>query len=310
MPKILRNSRAVAGMILLGVFLVLAIFGDQLQTLYGWHARDVDYDNLHTPPLVGGHWLGTTVSGQDVLAQTIAGARGSLSVGILSGLVATALAILIGVSSGFIGGIVDQGLNGFTNVILTIPSFPLALIVAGYLGSSSGGGGPAVGFVTIALLIGLLEWPGGARGLRSQTLSLRNRDFAVASRMLGEGYGRLIFVEIVPHLSGIVSAMFLKAVVAGIFAEAGFNFLGVTTQGVISWGTMMYNAQTQGALLNSWWWWFVTPGLCIALVGLATALINFGIDEVSNPQLSAVRRRLVARKAPARAAATVDGEAA
>jgi len=291
-----RNRRVQVGASILAFFVLLAVFGNLIIKVIGHSAFDVDYDHLHTPPLSGGHLLGTTISGQDVLVQTIAGARGSITVGVLSGVLATVVATLIGVTSGFIGGAVDHTLNGFTNVVLTLPSFPLTLIVAGYVSAAGGTGSqPALGLAVMALLIGAFEWPGGARYLRSQTLSLRSRDFSMATKMLGESMWRQVLVEVLPHLVGIISAMFLRAVVAGIFAEAGLNFLGISTQGVISWGTMISNAQSQGAMSYGWWWWIVTPGLCIALVGTATALINFGLDEVTNPKLRTANRSIVKR---------------
>jgi peptide/nickel transport system permease protein len=292
----LRNRRVQIGLAILAFFVLLAVFGNLIIAAIGIGPFDVDYDYLHTPPLQGGHLLGTTISGQDVLVQTIAGARGSITVGVLSGLLAVSLAALIGVTSGFMGGAVDHTLNGFTNVVLTLPSFALILIVAGYVSAGGGTGDqPALGLAVMAFLIGIFEWPGGARYLRSQTLSLRRRDFAMATKMLGEKMWRQVLSEIMPHLTGIISAMFLRAVVAGIFAEASLNFLGIGTQGTISWGTMISNAQRQGALSYGWWWWILVPGLCIAIVGTATAMINFGLDEVTNPKLRTANRTIVKR---------------
>lgn len=292
----LRNRRVQVGFAILGVFILVAIFGNLLLKLYGTGPFDIDYNHLHTAPFVGGHIFGTTISGQDIFAQAVSGARGSITVGVLSGIIATVLALVIGVTSGFLGGPVDHVLNGFTNVVLTMPSFALTLIVAGYITANGGtGNNPAMGLGVMAVLIGIFEWPGGARYLRSQTLSLRGRDFAMATKMLGESTWRLIMVEVLPHLMGIISAMFLRAVVAGIFAEAGLNFLGISTQGAISWGTMITWAQKQGAFTYGWWWWFTAPGLGIALVGTATALINFGLDEVTNPRLRTANRRVVRR---------------
>lgn len=290
-----RNRRVQFGLGILAIFVVVAIFGPQLEMLSGHLYSDVDYAHLNTPPLVGGHVLGTTSAGKDVLAETLLGARGSITVGVLAGVIAVGLAAVIGVTSGFIGGVVDQVLNGLTNVVLTLPSFPVTLIAAGYLSASTAVGQPVIGLTSMAFLIGIFEWPGGARYLRSQTLSLRNRDFSMATKMLGESVWRQVLSEAMPHLIGIISSMFLRAVIAGIMAEAGLNFLGVGTQGSVSWGTMIQEAQLNNALLNGWWWWFLPPGVCIALVGTATALVNFGLDEVTNPQLRTANRSVVRR---------------
>lgn len=290
-----QNRRVQVGFGILGFFVLLAIFGDLINSALGIHPLDVDYDNVKAPPLTPGHLLGTTSSGQDVLAQTIAGARGSITVGVIAALISIALATIVGVTSGFVGGVVDHALNGLTNVVLTMPSFPLTLIIAGYIIAAGGTSSPGMGLLTMALLIGAFEWPGGARYLRSQTLSLRGRDFSMATKMLGERLWRQIFVEILPHLMGILSARFLQGVIAGIMAEAGLNFLGVATQGAVSWGTMINGAQNQAAMTRGLWWWMIPPGLCIALVGTATALINFGLDEVTNPKLRTANRRIVRR---------------
>lgn len=94
-------------------------------------------------------------------------------------------------------------------------------------------------------------------------------------------------VEIVPHLGGIISAMFLPALVAGIFAESSLAFLGIGNTNGMSWGMQIGQAQQQGALLRGMWWWFLPPGICIALIGFATAMVNFGLDEITNPSLNA-----------------------
>ncbi|CAI9406742.1 Putative peptide transport permease protein [Aestuariimicrobium sp. T2.26MG-19.2B] len=304
----LKNRRVQWGLGIFGAFVFVAVFGDLLIKLVGWGPLDVDYDALHTGPGHGGHLLGTTISGQDVLAQLISGARGSMAVGTLSALLAIALGAFIGVSSGFFGGTYDTVMNGITNVFMTMPSFALTLIAAGYISAAGGPGSNAMGWALMAFLIGIFEWPGMARYLRAQTLTLRSRDWAMATKLLGESRMRMIFSEVFPHLLGIVSATFLRAIMAGILAEAGLNFLGVSTGGVISWGTMITNAQNQGALTLGWWWWFLTPGLAIAFIGTAAALVNFGLDEVTNPKLrtgnaGAVNRFIKAQRRAARASA-------
>lgn len=283
----LRNSKVRIGLGVFAAFLLLALLGPWfVSAVMHTTPRTIDYDALGQPPSMK-HLLGTTLPGSDVLAQVIVGARGSVFVGITSAVLATVIAALVGVPSGFLGGRLDHGLTAFTNLFLTLPSFALTLIIAGYVQGAA--------WWVIALIIAAFEWPGGARTLRSQTMSLRGRDFTVAMRMLGESKTRLVFAEVMPHMTGIVSAMFLRACVAGVFAEAALSFLGIGTTGSVSWGTIISEAQGQSAILNGLWWWFVPPGLCIALLGTATALVNFGIDEISNPRLSAANRKLMKR---------------
>ncbi|GAB3440478.1 ABC transporter permease [Actinophytocola sediminis] len=296
MSMFLRGWKVRVGLSALGFFAFLAIFGPWLtEDLLGVDPRANDITAIAAPP-GGDHLLGTTQFGQDVLAQVIAGARGSLFVGVVAATIGTALAIVVGVTGGYFGGAVDNVLNLLTNIVLVLPGLPLLLIIAGYL--------QGTGLWVIALVIGLLGWPGGARTLRAQSLSLANRDFLVAMRMLGEKRRRLMFFEVLPHLSGLIASMFLHAMIGGIMAEAGLAFLGITDSSAISWGTMIQAAQQQSAVLRGLWWWFVPPGLCIALIGTAAALVNFGVDELANPKLRAATRSATKR---ARVAARVAG---
>ncbi|OIV35897.1 ABC transporter permease [Mangrovactinospora gilvigrisea] len=272
----------LAGSAIALLVVLAALFGDWFSVhALGQDPHTLDYLVINQPPS-GHHLLGTTGSGEDVLAQTIAGARGSLVVGLVSALISTALGILFGVCAGFFGGVADTVLNFITNLFIVMPVFALTLIVAGYLNNT--------GTMTIALIIGVFGWAGGARSLRAQTMSLRGRDHVQAMRMLGESRTRLVFSEVLPRLYPLISAMFLHAVIGGVLAEAGLAFLGVSSPNTISWGTMIQNAQNQNAIINGLWWWFLPPGFCIAALGTATGLINFGIDEIANPRLGAARR--------------------
>ncbi|MCG6568204.1 ABC transporter permease [Tessaracoccus sp. ZS01] len=279
MKRLLRNKRVVVGLAVLAFFILVAILGPWfVEYVLRINPRAVDYQAIAAPPGAE-HWLGTNNTGQDVLAQLVIGARGSVVVGALSGTIATVMAVLVGTASGYIGGNTDRTINAIINVLMTLPGFALLFIIAGYVQNA--------GYLLIALVIGLLGWPGGARSIRAQTLSLRSRDFTSALRTSGESTWRIIVVEVIPHLGGIISSMFLGALVGGIFAESSLAFLGLGDTSGITWGTMIAQAQGSGAILRGQWWYFLPPGLCIALIGFATAMINFGLDEVTNPKLNA-----------------------
>lgn len=289
--SLLRNGKVLFGVVVLAFFVLLALLGPMLLSALGLDARANDISAIAAPPSAA-HPLGTTQFGQDVLAQVIEGARGSMFVGFLGAAIGTAIAIVVGVPAGYFGGTTGNLLNFLTNIFLVMPVLPLIFVVAGYL--------QGTGLVMIAIIIGVFGWAGGARTLRAQAMSVRNRDFVQAMRMLGEPHRRLIFVEVLPHLYGWIASMFLGGLIGAVMAEAGLAFLGVSDSSAISWGTMIQAAQQQSAVLRGLWWWFVPPGLCIALVGTAAALINFGVDELANPKLRAASRRVAKRTASVR----------
>jgi ABC-type dipeptide/oligopeptide/nickel transport system permease subunit len=268
----MRQPKIAAGLAIVLFFIAMAIFGPMI---YRVDPSATSSDLLQPPSAA--HWLGTTQSGQDVLAQLINGARTSLFVGFVAGAIATVLSMFIGVLGGYLGGVPDEILSVFTNIFLVIPALPLVIILAGYL--------PGKGALSVAIVISVTGWAWGARVQRAQTLSIRQRDYVEAARIAGEGTMRIIFCEILPNEIAIVAASFLFTVVFAILTEAGLAFLGLANLSTWSWGTMLYWAQADSALQVGAWWWFVPPGLCIALVGTGLAMINFGIDEFVNPRL-------------------------
>lgn len=293
------NGKVTFGIVVLAFFVLLALFGQLLLDIFGLDARANDISAISQPPSPQ-HLLGTTQFGQDVLAQVVEGARGSMFVGFLSAAIGTLLAILVGVPSGYFRGVTGQALNFVTNLFLVMPVLPLIFVVAGYL--------QGTGLVMIAVIIGVFGWAGGARTLRAQAMSVSSRDFVQAMRMMGESHTRLIFTEVLPHLYGWIASMFLGGLIGGVMAEAGLAFLGVSDSSAVSWGTMIQAAQQQSAVLRGLWWWLVPPGLCIALVGTAAALINFGVDELANPKLRSASRLVAKRTARVRrAAVAVEG---
>ncbi len=266
----------ITGLVILGVFMLLTIIGPYIAPYdpSATTAAILQGPSLH-------HLLGTTQTGQDVLSELLAGTRTSMVVAFLAGGVATALAVLVGTASGLIGGVADEVLSVLTNVFLVIPALPLAIVLAGYL--------PNGGEIALVLVISATGWSWGARVIRVQALSLRNRDYILAARASGESTLRLILVETVPDLLPVIAIQFLSLVLFAILTEAGLAFLGLGGTGGWSWGNMLYWASEDTAWSQGAWWWFLPPGLCIALVGTSLALINFGADEVLNPRLRSAR---------------------
>ncbi|MGZ3145918.1 dipeptide/oligopeptide/nickel ABC transporter permease/ATP-binding protein [Lentzea chajnantorensis] len=266
----------------LGLIAVITLFGLVGPLLTGDPnaVRDIGL----TPP-GGEHLLGTTQTGEDVLAQLTHATRGSLRIGLLVGVLATALSAFFGVIGAYAGGVTDELFSLFSNVVLVIPGLPLVIVVAGFVPADQRGAW------TIAVVLALTGWAASARVLRAQTLSVRNRDYVAAARVAGEKPWRVITVEILPNLLPLVASQFVFAVIAAILGEAGLSFLGLGASNSLTLGTMLFYAQNGFALQLDAWWWFVPPGLVIALFGCGLALVNFSIDEIINPKLRSEPRR-------------------
>lgn len=237
------------------------------------------------------HLLGTTQIGQDVLAQLAYSTRGSLIVGVSVAALTLVLSAFFGIIGAYIGGATDEGFSLFTNVMLVIPGLPLVIVIASYIQNKS--------VLLVILVLGLTGWAAGSRVLRSQTLSVRNRDYVLAARVAGEKTWRVVCVEILPNLLPVMSSGFVFSILGAILAEAGLSFIGIGATGALTWGTMLANASNGQALLFGAWWWFAPPGLLIAVLGAGLSLINFSIDEVINPKLRTFNVAKLAKKVQA-----------
>lgn len=266
------NGKSRVGLILIGLFVVVAIFGPEIAP---YDPRSTAFGQSEGISLA--HPLGTTNQGQDVLSQLIAGTRTSVIVGLVAGVLVTAIAALIGLLAGYLRGIVDELLSFLINVAIVIPTLPLMIAVASY--------SPVHGVTLIILVIGLTGWAGGARIKRSQIITLRAREYITAARFAGDRTFRLLFFEIVPNMVSLIVAAFLGAAGGAIGAEAGLEFLGLGDPTTISWGTMLYWADNGGALVTGQWGWLIAPGITLAALISSLVLVNFGVDALSNPAL-------------------------
>jgi len=268
-----RNKKARFGMILLAAFLVVAAFAP-------WIAPYDPRENSFSPglPPSAEHWLGTTGRGFDVASQAIYGARTSLLVGLVAGTLSTIIAVAVGMTAGYLGGLTDEVLSFGTNIVLVVPTLPLMVTLAAYL---PGGGGVWM----VIIVIGITGWAGAARNKRAQILTLRNREYIQAARLAGDGVFHVIFREIAPNMTSLIVVGFIGAVGGAIGAEAGLAFIGIGDPGTISWGTMLYWANQDGALLTGGFARLLVPGLLLALLTTGLTFVNFGVDALSNPHL-------------------------
>lgn len=271
--KVLSNTKAKIGAIILLLFIFVAIFAPLIAP---YSPTSTTFGTQLGPS--ASHWLGTTRTGQDILSQLIWGTRQPLAIALLTGIAATVLAVVVGIFSGLVGGIWDDGLMMLTNIVLILPGLVLVIVISSYLANANN--------VLISLVIALTSWPWGARVLRAQTIHLKNEDFVLASRAIGESVGYIAFGEILPNMVSLVAANFFFTCLYAVVTASSLQFLGLGNINTVSWGSMLYWANNSEALMTGAWWWFIPPGLAIGVLGAAFALLNFGIDEVTNPRLT------------------------
>lgn len=268
----LRNRKALVGLIIVLLYVAVAVFGPMILNLDPMQR----VGRPHQPPSPD-EWFGTTRMGRDVFAQAIYGTRTSLAVGFFAGIIIVLIGTCLGIAAGYFGGWIDEVVTFFTNVVLVIPQLPLLLVIAAFMGQTSP--------VVIAIIIGLTSWAWGARVTRSQTLTLRNREYILASELIGERPARMIFVELLPNLLSIIGFNFIGSVTYTIITQATLEFLGLGNPMSVSWGTMLYHAQNTSAISIGAWWEVLVPALAVAGIGIGLSLLNFGVDEISNPRL-------------------------
>ena len=271
------NRKAVVGAVILLVIAFAAAFPGLIAP-YDPHAAIY----AQNAPPSSAHLLGTTQLGQDVFSQLIWSTRLTLIVTLVVTVIATFLSTVIGVTSAYVGGFTDRALTVFIDVFLILPVLPLLILLASYL---------PPGVVSLTVVLCITSWAFQARQLRSQGISIRNRDFLVAARARGERGIYIILVEIVPTMTSLIAASFLSLAVYVVGFAASLQFLGLGNSSELMWGTMLYNAQQASALEAGNAWWALAPGAAVAVMGTGFALLNYAFDEIGNPALRPVRRR-------------------
>ncbi len=279
------NKKAATGAVILLLFVVWSVIPGQIA-----HENPLAFAYGRSLGPSATHLLGTTASGQDIFAQLIWGARETLIIAFVSGVLSTLLSMIMGIGAAYLGGWWDHGLNLITDILLVIPTFPLLIVIIAYYPNSS-----------LIPLVGVLVVTGysyGARQLRAEALSLRSRDFLEAARVRGERRLYIIFVEMIPSMTSLIMAVFLGTASYNVIAAASLQWIGFGDPNSQSWGTMLYWAQTGEALQTGQYLWAIGPGVCIALLSAAFALLNYAFDEIGNPALQRVSRRRSRYAAP------------
>ncbi|MGH2458645.1 MAG: ABC transporter permease [Chloroflexota bacterium] len=267
-----RHRLAMAGLIVLVILCLIAI----LAPLVAGHSPYVvDIDRIKAPPGQG-HLLGTDAAGRDVWARLVFASRVSMSVGLVAIVVAGFIGTAIGLVSGYAGGTTDNLLMRFTELVMTFPTFFAIIIVVSLVGPN---------ILNVMLVIGVLGWPGLARLVRGQVLSLRELDYVVAARAIGAGGPRIMVAHILPGVFPYVVVAETLGLASAILTEAGLSFLGLGVQiPTPSWGNMMNAAESLSVVQSQPWLW-IPPGVAVALAVIASNFVGDGLRDALDPRM-------------------------
>ncbi|MFC6288589.1 ABC transporter permease [Nocardioides sp. GCM10027113] len=273
--KLFRADRAgMAGLVVLVVFVLLAVLAPVITDPDGLDVTKATGGVLESPS--GEYWLGTDDNGRSVLTLLIWGARISLFVGLMATLISMVIGTVVGLVSGYFGGWPGAILFRFTEWFLVIPFLPFAIVLASVLGRS---------LLNIVIVIGVTSWAGTALLIRSQALSIKERAYLERARALGAGHVHLLRRHLLPNVVPMVFANTTLSVALAILSETTLSFLGLGDPTRVSWGSMLDDAYSVGAITTGSWWFFVPPGVCVVLVVLSFTLVGQALEDVLNPRL-------------------------
>jgi peptide/nickel transport system permease protein len=265
-----RNKGAVAGMVVLLIVAAVALLGPWLATNDPWAMVEQPFVRPWTEP---GFLLGTDTLGRDILAGLVYGARISLLIGVVSTIVALLIGVTFGAIAGYFGGWIDAALMRFTELFQAVPSFALAIVLVAIFEPS---------IKSIVVAIAIVSWPPVARLVRSEFLTLRQRDFVQAALLAGQSTPRIILTQILPNAMSPIIVMASLMVATAILLESSLSFLGLGDPNQMSWGYMVGAART---VLRQAWWMALFPGLAIVLTVLALNLVGEGLSDGLNTRL-------------------------
>jgi peptide/nickel transport system permease protein len=269
-----KNKMGVAGLAILTVFVVLAIFADVLVPEARLSVTEAPGAPLEPPS--SRFWLGTDELGRSVLDLVIQGSQISLLVGFLATAISMLIGALVGIAAGYFRGWFGTLLMRFTDWFLVIPFLPLAIVLGAILGRS---------LFVIALVIGLVTWAGTARVVRAQVLTLKERPYVERARALGASDGQIIARHILPNVFPLIFANTILVVAVAILTETTLSFLGLGDPFSVSWGSILESAFAEGAISLGAWWYLVPPGVCVVLVVLGFTMCGYAFDEILDPRL-------------------------
>jgi peptide/nickel transport system permease protein len=266
--RLLRRPTTLLALAFLALLFGLAVFAPLVA---GYDPLGGD-DSALLEPLSPGHWLGTDDLGRDIWARVVYGSRISLTVGVLSALIAVVVGVFVGALAGYFGGWLDTLLMRIAEFFQTLPRFVVALIVIALFGTS---------VLKMILVIAALSWPQLARVVRASVAALAQAQFVDAARVAGMGHGAIIVREILPNVAAPIVVLGSLDIAMAILIEASLSFFGLGDPNHVSWGAMLNDAQQY---LRSAWWMSAFAGLAIALTVLSFNVLGDALNDALNPR--------------------------
>lgn len=280
-----RRTDGVVGAIILLVFAVLAIapelFVGPLETVTTASGQPLEPPSLE-------HIFGTDQARRDMLNLTVHGARISMVIGLMATLITIVIGVVVGITSGYVGGRWDQLLMRLTDFFLVLPTFVLAIVLSplilDLIGIDAELFGIRATLLVIIIVIGITSWAATARIIRSQALSVRERMFVDRARVIGGSSSHIMRRHILPNVVNLIVANTVLTFAAAVFTETTLAFIGLGDPFAPSWGQLLNNAQSFGAMGLGAWWAIVPPAFCVVVVILAFTLVGNALDDVLNPK--------------------------
>ena len=270
-----RNPMGVVGLTMLSLVILTAILAPWIAPYDPKAPVHVSIEDIYAGPGPG-HILGTDDGGKDVFSAFVFGSRVSLIVGFCASMISMVIGGTVGLVAGFYGGRLGNLLMRLTDIFLVIPDLPLMIVIVAIVGPS---------LWNIILVIGILGWTGTARLVRSQALSVKERQFVTRARAIGASNSHILRRHIFPLVLPLMLANTVLVISLSILEESTLSFLGLGDPTMLSWGGMLNFAFTRGAISARAWWPLIAPGLGIVWVVLACTLVGNTLEEVFNPRL-------------------------
>ena len=275
-----KNRAAFAGLIFIGIVVFMAVFSPIIAHYPpNYLASFIEEGKIRLPPSLK-YWFGTDYIGHDVYSQIVYGAENALYVGFGAAAIAMALAIVVGLVSGYYGGMIDNILMRITEIFLVIPFLLILLVFLQVIYTIVPTG--VAGLSIVILMIGLFSWAANARIIRGEVLRVKQYEFIEAAKSLGASQRRIILRHILPNVLHIVIVLTTLQIATAILVEAGVSFLGFGDPNAITWGQMLQGAS---AAVKEAWWEGVFPGLFITMLVLGFSLLGNGLRDALDPRL-------------------------